>query len=588
MRPRTIVPSAAAASLVLAALTAAPVGASPAGGFRAAAEPPPLEDLVTGDAVMDRLQDFQDIADANGGNRAMQTPGYEASAVYVEDTLRAAGYEPERQYFTFDDLVVDELSLTAAGVEVTSDVYPAEYAPDTPDDGVTGPIVQPADDLVQGCTADTWDGVAVEGAVALISRGTCPFADKALYAAQAGAAAVILYNNADGALNPTLGAESDEWVPTVGITQAAGQAILDAIAGGADAVATYDLQTHVEEFETFNVIAQTPGGRDHNVVMVGAHLDGVEDGPGINDNGSGSAAILEVAVQLAAATDGGQDVENAVRFAWWGAEEVGLRGSTHYVADLVENDPAALDDIATYLNFDMVGSPNYIIGVYDANESTYPAPVEVPPGSAETEAVFTDYFDGIDQAWVDTEFSGRSDYQAFIENGIPASGLFTGADGSKTAEEVALFGGTEGIFYDPNYHSPADTIDNVDATALDIMSRAIGHAVASLSVDTFAINGVGNPRVDGIVAESRCLAGTAYVAVRATNGEDEAVSLRLVTPFGQRAFGQVAPDANAYQSFNARSSSLDAGTVSVVARLAGGGENHSQTYDAAYEAIDCG
>ncbi|MTG88012.1 M28 family peptidase [Cellulosimicrobium sp. BIT-GX5] len=588
MRPRTIVPSAAAASLVLAALTAAPVGASPAGGFRAAAEPPPLEDLVTGDAVMDRLQDFQDIADANGGNRAMQTPGYEASAVYVEDTLRAAGYEPERQYFTFDDLVVDELSLTAAGVEVTSDVYPAEYAPDTPDDGVTGPIVQPADDLVQGCTADTWDGVAVEGAVALISRGTCPFADKALYAAQAGAAAVILYNNADGALNPTLGAESDEWVPTVGITQAAGQAILDAIAGGADAVATYDLQTHVEEFETFNVIAQTPGGRDHNVVMVGAHLDGVEDGPGINDNGSGSAAILEVAVQLAAATDGGQDVENAVRFAWWGAEEVGLRGSTHYVADLVENDPAALDDIATYLNFDMVGSPNYIIGVYDANESTYPAPVEVPPGSAETEAVFTDYFDGIDQAWVDTEFSGRSDYQAFIENGIPASGLFTGADGSKTAEEVALFGGTEGIFYDPNYHSPADTIDNVDATALDIMSRAIGHAVASLSVDTFAINGVGNPRVDGIVAESRCLAGTAYVAVRATNGEDEAVALRLVTPFGQRAFGQVAPDANAYQSFNARSSSLDAGTVSVVARLAGGGENHSQTYDAAYEAIDCG
>jgi len=588
VRPRTIVPSAAAASLVLAALTAAPVGASPAGGFRAAAEPPPLEDLVTGDAVMDRLQDFQDIADANGGNRAMQTPGYEASAVYVEDTLRAAGYEPERQYFTFDDLVVDELSLTAAGVEVTSDVYPAEYAPDTPDDGVTGPIVQPADDLVQGCTADTWDGVAVEGAVALISRGTCPFADKALYAAQAGAAAVILYNNADGALNPTLGAESDEWVPTVGITQAAGQAILDAIAGGADAVATYDLQTHVEEFETFNVIAQTPGGRDHNVVMVGAHLDGVEDGPGINDNGSGSAAILEVAVQLAAATDGGQDVENAVRFAWWGAEEVGLRGSTHYVADLVENDPAALDDIATYLNFDMVGSPNYIIGVYDANESTYPAPVEVPPGSAETEAVFTDYFDGIDQAWVDTEFSGRSDYQAFIENGIPASGLFTGADGSKTAEEVALFGGTEGIFYDPNYHSPADTIDNVDATALDIMSRAIGHAVASLSVDTFAINGVGNPRVDGIVAESRCLAGTAYVAVRATNGEDEAVALRLVTPFGQRAFGQVAPDANAYQSFNARSSSLDAGTVSVVARLAGGGENHSQTYDAAYEAIDCG
>ena len=596
MRPRTIVPSAAVAGLVLAALTAVPVGAEPlgaasgtaAGSLRAAAAPPPLEDLVTGDAVMQRLQDLQDIADANGGNRALETPGYEASAVYVEDALRAAGYEPERQYFTFEDLETDELSLTAAGVEVTSDVYPAEFAPDTPDDGVTGPIVQPADALVQGCTADTWDGVAVSGAVALISRGSCPFADKALYAAQAGAAAVILYNNTDCALSPTLGAENDAWVPTVGITQAAGQQILAAIAGGAEPVATYDLQTHVEEFETFNVLAQTPGGRDHNVVMVGAHLDGVEDGPGINDNGSGSAAILEVAVQLAAATDGGQDVENAVRFAWWGAEEVGLRGSTHYVSDLAANDPAALDDIATYLNFDMVGSPNYIIGVYDANESTYPAPVEVPPGSAETESVFTDYFDGIDQPWVDTEFSGRSDYQAFIENGVPASGLFTGADGSKTAEEVAMFGGTEGIFYDPNYHSPADTIDNVDATALDIMSRAIGHAVAALSEDTFAINGVGNPRIDAVEAEARCLNGTAYVAVRGANGEDAPADVRLITPFGEKKFSALAPDKNAYQSFSTRASSVAAGTATVAAYQWRGGDPVYQRYDVSYDAIDCG
>jgi Zn-dependent M28 family amino/carboxypeptidase len=587
VRPRTIVPSAAAAGLVLAVLTAAPVGAAP-DGLRAAAGPPPLEDLVTGDAVMERLQDFQDIADANGGNRAMETPGYEASAAYVEETLTAAGYEPERQYFTFEDLVIDELSLTAAGVEVTSDVYPAEFAPDTPDDGVTGPIVQPADELVQGCTADTWDGVAVSGAVALISRGTCPFSDKVLHASQAGAAAVILYNNADGPLSPTLGAENEAWVPTVGITQAAGQSILAAIAGGAEPVATYDLQTHVEEFESFNVLAQTPGGRDHNVVMVGAHLDSVEDGAGINDNGSGSAAILEVAVQLAAATDGGQDLENAVRFAWWGAEEVGLRGSTHYVSDLVENDPAALDDIATYLNFDMVGSPNYIIGVYDANESTHPAPVPVPPGSAETEAVFTDYFDGIGQAWVDTEFSGRSDYQAFIENGIPASGLFTGADGSKTAEEVALFGGTEGIFYDPNYHSPEDTIDNVDPTALDIMSRAIGHAVASLSEDTFAVNGVGNPRIDGVEAQARCLNGTAYVALRGANGEDAPADVRLITPFGEKKFSALAPGKNAYQSFTARSSSVAAGTATVAAYQWRGGDPVYQRYDVAYDAIDCG
>jgi Zn-dependent M28 family amino/carboxypeptidase len=181
-------------------------------------------------------------------------------------------------------------------------------------------------------------------------------------------------------------------------------------------------------------------------------------------------------------------LNNQVRFAWWGAEELGLLGSEHYVSDLVENDPAALQRIATYVNYDMVASPNYVIGVYDADQSTYPAPVDVPAGSPETEDVFTDYFDHVGQAWVDTEFSGRSDYQAFIVNGVPASGLFTGADGTKTDEEVAMFGGTAGIIYDPSYHQPGDTLANVDKEALDIMSNAIAHATITLAQDTSAIN----------------------------------------------------------------------------------------------------
>ncbi|MFC8921956.1 M28 family peptidase [Cellulosimicrobium sp. NPDC057127] len=593
MRPRSIVPSAAAASLVLAVMTSAPVaaagpvGAAP-GAVRAAADPLPLEDLVTGDAVMDRLEELQAIADANDGNRALETPGYEASAAYVEQVLTDAGYAPERQYFTFEDLVVDDLSLTAAGVDVTEDLYAAEFAPDTPDEGLTGPLVQPVDEMRHGCTADAWTGVDATDAVALVSRGTCAFSEKVLAASQAGAAAVILYNNADGALNPTLGAENDAWVPTVGIPQAAGQEILAALESGAFPEATYDYQSHVEEFESFNVLAQTPGGRTNNVVMAGAHLDSVEDGAGINDNGSGSMAILEVAVQLAAAAEDGGWPDNAVRFAWWGAEEVGLRGSTHYVTDLAENDPEALEDIATYLNFDMVGSPNYIIGVYDADESTHEAPVEVPPGSAETEDVFTDYFDSIGQPWVDTEFSGRSDYQAFIENGVPASGLFTGADGSKTAEEVELFGGTEGIFYDPNYHSPQDTIDNVDPTALDIMSRAIAHAVAVLADDTLAVNGVANPELADLTAEARCLGGTAYVAVRATNDETVRADVRIITPFGQQKFAGVAPDSAAYQSFTSRAASLEAGTVTVRGYTWNDGDPRYHAYEVPYEAVSCG
>ncbi len=171
---------------------------------------------------------------------------------------------------------------------------------------------------------------------------------------------------------------------------------------------------------------------------------------------------------------------NAVRFAWWGAEESGLVGSSNYVDALTDEEKA---QITGYLNFDMVGSPNYIIGVYDADQSTYEAPVEVPAGSESLEQVFTDYFDRKSQPWVDTEFSGRSEYQGFIEAGIPASGLFTGADGTKTPEEVALFGGTAGITYDPNYHSAADDITNVDETALGINSKAIAFATLTLAND---------------------------------------------------------------------------------------------------------
>jgi len=182
-----------------------------------------------------------------------------------------------------------------------------------------------------------------------------------------------------------------------------------------------------------------------------------------------------------------------VRFAWWGAEELGLVGSTHYVDDLAVNDPDALGRIATYLNFDMVGSPNYIIGTYDADESSVPADVEIPEGSAETEDVFENYFTSIGQPFVGTSFDGRSDYQAFIDNDIPASGLFTGADDVKTEEEVALFGGIAGETHDQNYHQAGDDLANINQEALGIMSRAIAFATASLANDTVLINGVAAP-----------------------------------------------------------------------------------------------
>lgn len=481
-RTRALTPTyAAAAALILgASLITAPALAAPNPN-----SPEKLAKAVTAENTMQHLQAFQQIADDNGGNRAAGTPGYEASARYVEKTLQAAGYTTTRQYFDFDFEDVHATSLTenspTAGA-VTN--VPMSYSPGTGPSGLTGDLVAPA--VITGCTGGEWGDVVATGKIALVSRGNCPFAQKSVAAGEAGAIGVIIYNNVpDTTLNGTLSALDDAHVPTTGVTQEEGARLAAELAGGPVNV-TYIFDVTRETRQTFNVLAETKTGRADNVIMLGAHLDSVEDGPGINDNGSGSAAILETAVQLG----GVNKVNNRVRFAWWGAEELGLLGSTHYVNDLVDNNPAELGSIAGYLNFDMVGSPNYIIGVYDANESTYPAPVEVPAGSAELEAVFTNYFDSRRQPWVDTEFSGRSDYAAFIENGIASTGLFTGADDVKTAEEVAMFGGTAGIIHDPNYHTPADDLSNVNVTALGINVKAIGYATGLLAYDTSGINGV--------------------------------------------------------------------------------------------------
>jgi aminopeptidase Y len=230
---------------------------------------------------------------------------------------------------------------------------------------------------------------------------------------------------------------------------------------------------------TANVLAELPGKHPENVVMVGAHLDSVAEGPGINDNGSGSAAILEVAEQMTKVKPW-----NTVRFAWWTAEESGLVGSTFYVDSL---SAAELDRIALYLNFDMVGSPNFVRFVYDGSGDIGPTG---PPGSAAIEDVFNGYFDANGLATEPTPFDGRSDYQAFINNGIPAGGLFTGAEDIKTAAEAAIYGGTAGIAFDPCYHQACDTFANSSDVVLDQMSDAIAHSTITFAQNTSLVNGV--------------------------------------------------------------------------------------------------
>lgn len=448
---------------------------------------------VTGDAVMDHLQKISDISTSHSedGFRALGTPGYEEAVEYVEDTLEATGaFDVERQAFEVDDQTFGTVEVTVDGEAV--EVTPASYTEGTSAPLTDLPVVLPVDDDYSdlaggqlGCAASDYDESA-EGALVLVARGTCTFGEKTQAATDAGATAVILYNNdtsaPDEELNATLGERIENGAPTVGVTYNTGNDLLTAVQEADEEsplLADFTLETEFTTSTTWNVIAETKAGDHDNVQMFGAHLDGVREGPGVNDNGSGSAALLASAEALAKQPT---DVDNAVRFGWWGAEEVGLVGSTNYVESLSADE---LSKVQAYMNFDMIGSDNYIVGTLDSDGSDVPVPdgVNVPEGSAELEEVFTDYFDEVDQPNVGTDFSGRSDYQAFIDNGVPASGLFSGADGTKTAEEAEMFGGTVGEKHDTNYHQATDTIENVSKASVDIFAPAIAYAVHVLAYE---------------------------------------------------------------------------------------------------------
>jgi Zn-dependent M28 family amino/carboxypeptidase len=211
-------------------------------------------------------------------------------------------------------------------------------------------------------------------------------------------------------------------------------------------------------------------------LFLGAHSDSVAAGPGINDDGSGSVGILETAIQLAKWRTKAQ-----VKFGWWTAEEAGLLGSTYYVSTLTEEE---LSKIRLYLNFDMIASPNYILGHYDGDGSEFG---EVgPAGSAEAEHFFEDYYESLGLNHTATEFNGRSDYGPFLESGVPCGGLDAGADEVKTQEWVDKFGGTAGIILDPNYHQAGDNVSNLNMFAFEVMAKGIAHAVATYGGSGFA------------------------------------------------------------------------------------------------------
>ncbi|MDD4868429.1 MAG: M28 family metallopeptidase [Mycobacterium sp.] len=435
---------------------------------------------VTTDAMMKRLAKLQDIANANNGTRAVGTPGYEASVDYVVKTLRDSGFDVQTPEFSTRVFHSEKPVVTVGGRTV--EAHALEFSLGTPPDGVSGPLVAAPSGEAPGCKAADYDRRPVVGAVVLVDRGTCPFAQKEDAAAQRGAVAMVVADNVDEQqMGGTLGPNTDVKIPVVSVTKSVG-AGLRAQPGPT----TIKLNASSQRFRVRNVVAQTKTGSARDVVMAGAHLDSVPAGPGINDNGSGVAAVLETAVQLG----NSPAVRNAVRFGFWGAEELGLIGSRNYVESL---DFDGLKDIALYLNFDMLASPNPGYFTYDGDQSlpldSRGQPV-VPEGSAGIERALVAYLNTAGKAAQDTAFDGRSDYDGFTLAGIPAGGLFSGAENKKSAQQAKLWGGTADEPFNPGYHQPGDTLEHIDRTALGINGGGVAYAVAFYAQDLDGRNGV--------------------------------------------------------------------------------------------------
>jgi Zn-dependent M28 family amino/carboxypeptidase len=501
MRVRPVLLASLAGALIL------PTAAS-------GAAPPTVSDTaklrrdVSAWGILGHETALQAIALAHKGTRVSGTAGYDRSAAYVARKARDAGLNVTTQPFTytygpnlgdvamprfqtfgpdgFDDYDAGIFGglfggdFGTGGGSGSGDVFGRVWAVDL----VLPPTAAPSS--TSGCEPGDFTGMPA-GSIALLQRGTCNYSVKVANAAAAGAAAAIIFNEGNpGRTGPIFAnvapaAGTTAAIPAITTAFALGESLAGGVTNGrTETRARIKVEWFNGELPTSNVIAETKGGDPDNVIVIGAHLDSVGTGPGINDNGSGSSGILEIAEQLK-----GKKLKNKLRFIWFGAEESGLLGSEEYVASLPADERAKIGGM---LNFDMIASPNYVRLVYDGDLSEGdPGPIavspEARPGSAIIEDVFLDYFAAKGLPTEPTAFDGRSDYGPFIAAGagIPAGGLFTGAEGIKTEEQAATYGGTAGEPYDPCYHLSCDNLGNLSLRGLEEMADAAAHATYVLA-----------------------------------------------------------------------------------------------------------
>ena len=404
------------------------------------------------------LQALAAVAARNRGTRAAATPGGVATENLIADRLRAAGFAVrfENVHFPFFDERRPPVVELPGGrrLQPNRDVRTLAYS--------DGGDVRAAVRVVgggrpdAGCRDGDWDGFP-RGRIALVRRGVCPFSAKARAGQRAGAAAVLVDDRAAtgprGPVSGTLGAPGLR-VPVVAVDAAAGAALAAArgpVHVRVDAVS--------EQRTARNVVGERAGTAPDRVVMAGAHLDSVPAGPGVNDDGSGVATLLALANRIGA----GPKPAATVRLGFWTAEELGLYGSRAYVRGL---SAAERRRIKSYVNLDMVGSPNAVLETY---------------GSGATEAALRRELDARGPAPNRSSIGGASDHASFQRAGIEVGGVFTGASGRVSRASAERFGAQAGRPADPCYHQACDTLRNIDRPVMERVAESVEAALRSLA-----------------------------------------------------------------------------------------------------------
>ena len=417
-------------------------------------------------AILRDLRALQRIAARSGGTRTAGTPGYERSVAYVRGELEDAGYRVTVQDFEFEGFFERKpsvLDVRGADVKASSGKNLAALL-FSPSGRVTAPLFtgffERTGPARIGVACSTVPGVP-RGAIVVLRAGPCRFATQVANLQDAGAGAVVFVLPPDVRfVRLRLDPYQDARIPALLASDAVGLALDDA----SGRTARLEVDATIETRTTSNVIAEL-SNRPAPTLMVGGHLDSVIDGPGINDNGSGIATILEIAREISE-----RDPKTNVRFGFWGAEELGLFGSTHYVESLSSRE---IDRITAYLNFDMVASENFVRYVYEDSPA--------PEGSEVITRLFNDYFERRSLPTAPIDVAGRSDHASFQDADVPTGGLFSGAEAIKSKIHARIYGGRAGVPLDPCYPRFCDTIQNIDRRALNQFSDAVAHAVALLA-----------------------------------------------------------------------------------------------------------